>query len=141
MLDCLSRRRPFIALLTLAVLVPTARVLVQGQGKKNFSVSAHKYGYAVEGSATPEIHVSQGDLVRITFTSDDIPHSFTVEDDTYRIMKRADPGRTVTFDFLADKAGKFPFKCTLTIDDRCKEMLGWLIVAPRKEGRRPFSGE
>jgi heme/copper-type cytochrome/quinol oxidase subunit 2 len=108
-------------------------VRAKAQSKKDFSVSAHKYGYKVDGSDKPEIRVQEGDLVRITFSSDDIPHSFTiVEDDHYRIMRRAEPGKPVTFEFVADKAGNFPFQCTLRSDDRCKEMSGTLFVSARK---------
>jgi len=121
-----------------SVVVLTAFVLAVGaflasarpwaQSKKDFSVSAHKYGYKVEGSDKPEIRVQKDDLVRITFSTDDIPHSFTIGEDPYRIMRRAEPGKSVTFEFRADKSGTFPFKCTLTADDRCKEMQGLLVV-------------
>ena len=110
----------------------TASVRAWNQGKKDFAVSAHKYGFKVDGNGS-EIHVQQDDLVRITFSTEDIPHSFTVDDETYRLMKRAEPGKPVTFEFRADKAGRFPFKCTLANDDRCKEMAGVLIVDPRKK--------
>ena len=96
----------------------------RGPGQRDFSVSAHKYSYKVEGSGTPEIRVQEGDIVRITFSADDIPHSFTiVDDDHYRIMRRAEPGKPVTFEFLADKAGRFTFQCTLRTDDRCRELV------------------
>ena len=101
------------------------------QSKKDFSVTAHKYGYKVDGDG-PEIRVQLDDLVHVTFSTEDIPHSFTVEAEPYRIMKRAEPGRPVTFDFRADKVGKFPIKCTLAADDKCKEMVGWLVVEARK---------
>ncbi len=97
------------------------------QNKKQFSVTAHKYGFKVDGDGS-EIHVKQDDLVLITFSTEDIPHSFTLEDETYRIMRRAEPGKPVTVEFRADKPGRFPFKCTLTADPRCKEMEGWLVV-------------
>jgi heme/copper-type cytochrome/quinol oxidase subunit 2 len=103
----------------------------RAQSKKDFGVVAHKYGFAVDGNGA-EIHVQQDDLVRITFSTDDIPHSFTLEDETYRIMRRAEPGRPVTFEFRADKPGRFPFKCTLAVDPGCKEMAGVLVVDPRK---------
>ena len=106
----------------------------RAQSKKDFAVSAHKYGFTVDGNGA-EIHVRQDDLVHISFSTDDIPHSFTIEDETYRIMRRAEPGKPVTFDFRADKPGRFPFKCTLTVDQRCKEMQGWLVVEPNKESR------
>jgi heme/copper-type cytochrome/quinol oxidase subunit 2 len=106
-------------------------VAVRAQNKKDFVVVAHKYGFVVDGRSS-EIHVQQDDLVRITFSTEDIPHSFTVEDETYRIMRRAEPGKPVTFEFRADKPGRFPFKCTLTADERCKEMQGVLVVDGRK---------
>jgi heme/copper-type cytochrome/quinol oxidase subunit 2 len=118
---------PVAALAVVAAFASGARA----QSKKDFSVAAHKYGYAVDGNGA-EIHVQQDDLVRITFSTDDIPHSFTLEDDTYRIMRRAEPGRPVTFEFRADKPGRFPFKCTLAADPGCKEMSGVLVVDPRK---------
>ena len=120
---------PFAALL-IAVLATDAGA--RGQSKKDFAVTAYKYGYKVDGSGA-EIHVQQDDLVRIRFSTEDIPHSFTLEDDTYRIMRRAEPGKPVTVEFRADKPGRFPFRCTLTADDRCKEMQGWLVVGARKE--------
>jgi heme/copper-type cytochrome/quinol oxidase subunit 2 len=104
---------------------------MRAQSKKDFGVVAHKYGFLVDGNGA-EVHVQQDDLVRITFSTDDIAHSFTIDDETYRIMRRADPGKPVTFEFRADKPGRFAFKCTLTADDRCKEMAGWLVVDPKR---------
>ena len=103
----------------------------RAQSTKDFAVSAHKYGFTVDGKGS-EIRVQQDDLVRITFSTADVPHSFTLEDDTYRIMRRAESGRPVTFEFRADKPGRFPFRCTLTADARCKEMEGLLIIEPTK---------
>jgi cytochrome c oxidase subunit 2 len=74
-----------------------------------------------------EVHVN--DLVRIVFSTEDIPHSFTIDD--YRIAKRAAPGQAVTFDFLANKAGTFVFYCNLTTEEGCKKMRGELVVRPR----------
>jgi heme/copper-type cytochrome/quinol oxidase subunit 2 len=122
------------ASITIALLVGAD---VGAQHDRNVVVSAYKYGFRVEGSATPEIHVMLDDLVRITFATEDIPHNFTIDDAPYRIMRRAAPGRPVVFEFRADKAGRFPFKCTLAIDDRCREMQGWLVVEePRLSPQR-----
>ncbi len=76
--------------------------------------------------APTSIEVQKDNLVKITFTAVDIPHSFTMEG--YRIAKRAAAGQTVTFEFRADRAGKFAFVCNLTQDDRCRKMEGRLIV-------------
>jgi heme/copper-type cytochrome/quinol oxidase subunit 2 len=100
------------------------RASAQDAPKREFSVSARRYEF------TPaRIEVDQDDLVKISFTAEDIPHSFTV--DAYRIAKRAGAGQTVNFEFRADKAGTFPFYCNLAIDDGCRKMRGELVVRPR----------
>jgi heme/copper-type cytochrome/quinol oxidase subunit 2 len=110
-----------------------AVIKARAQSKKDFAVTARKYSYKVEGASKPEIRVQKGDLVRITFSSEDIPHSFTIVDDQghYRIMRRAEPGAPVTFEFLADKPGEFHFQCTLRADDRCRELSGTMAVADK----------
>jgi heme/copper-type cytochrome/quinol oxidase subunit 2 len=100
-------------------------------------VGAHKYAYRVSGVDRPEIHVHEGDVIHVTFTAEDIPHSFTI-DAPYRISKRASPGKPVIFDFLADKPGTFEFYCNLALDDRCrKELRGTLVVDPHGPSREP----
>ena len=93
----------------------------QQPGERSFSVSAHKYAFA-----PAVIEVSQDDLVRVTFTATDIPHSFTV--DKYRIAKRVEPGKSVVFEFRADQPGRFPIYCNLAADEKCREMRGELVV-------------
>lgn len=91
---------------------------------RQFSVSARKYAFQ-----PTIIEVQQDDLVKITFDALDIPHSFTV--DEYRISKRAAPGQPVTFEFRADRPGRFPIYCNLKIDDGCRQMRGELLVRSR----------
>jgi plastocyanin len=127
-------RRPALILgVALALLEASGRVpgiaSAGGQqdlepGRREFSVAARKYAFS-----PARIEVEQDDLVKITFTTDDIPHSFTI--DQYRIAKRAGPGQTVVFEFRADQPGTFPFYCNLTIDERCREMRGELVVRRR----------
>jgi heme/copper-type cytochrome/quinol oxidase subunit 2 len=90
-------------------------------------VTARKYSF------TPaRIEVQENDLVKVTMEAADIPHSFTIDDDNYRIAKRATPGHPIVFEFRADKAGTFPFYCNLTTDSNCKSMRGELVVRPRR---------
>jgi heme/copper-type cytochrome/quinol oxidase subunit 2 len=94
----------------------------QEQGAtREFSVNGNHYAFAPAA-----ITVNRNDLVKITFTAADMPHSFTLDD--YRIVKRAGAGQTVTFEFRADRSGRFPFYCNLSADDKCKDMKGTLIV-------------
>jgi heme/copper-type cytochrome/quinol oxidase subunit 2 len=127
-LDRYKRRWPFIAV-TAGLLAAT--VVIAAQSKRSFEVSGRRYTFTVTGSEQAEIRVPVGSLVRITFSAEDIAHSFTTlpPDTHYRINRRAEPGKPVTFEFRADRAGRFPFGCTLTIDERCsREMRGVLIV-------------
>ena len=111
----------FVIVLALTFAVEGAIVLV-AQNRRDISVTARKYNYGGD-----EIRVQKDDLVRITFAAEDIPHSFTI--DAYRISKRAEPGKPVTFEFRADKAGPFEIYCNLTIDDQCaQKMKGRLVV-------------
>jgi heme/copper-type cytochrome/quinol oxidase subunit 2 len=101
----------------------TAAYAQEGR-EARFSVSAHNYAFA-----PAVLEVQQDDLIRVTLTSSDIPHSFTI--DKYRIAKRVEPGKTVVFEFRADQPGRFPIYCNLTLDEKCKEMHGELVVRPR----------
>lgn len=124
-----TRPLPFLlTLTTLAVLVTSVAVIAQQ--RKAFDVTARKYEFRVGGAQAAEIRVPLGAQVKITFTAEDIAHSFTTLDDNhYRINRRAEPGKPITFEFRADKAGRFPFGCTLSIDERCaRDMRGVLIV-------------
>jgi heme/copper-type cytochrome/quinol oxidase subunit 2 len=111
-----------LAACTVAALALSAQD--QGPTARPFTVHAQRYRFD-----PPRIEVFQDDLVRIELDADDIAHSMTV--DAYRIAKRASPGRPVTFEFLADRAGTFPFYCNLRTEDGCRQMRGALIVKPR----------
>ena len=89
-----------------------------------FSISARRYAFSPN-----RIEVVQGDLVTIELKTEDIAHSLTIDD--YRIAKRISPGRPVTLEFRAERAGTFPFYCNLQIDDGCRRMRGELVVKPR----------
>jgi len=89
------------------------------------TVTARRYAFAPD-----RIEVEEGDLVKITLRAEDIPHSFAL--DAYRIVKRAEPGHPVTFEFRADQSGTFPFYCNLTREEGCKQMKGQLVVKRRK---------
>ena len=111
--------------LVLSLLAFGLQCQAQEGGERNFTVSAHKYSFS-----PARIEVRQDDLVRVTFSTDDIPHSFTI--DKYRIAKRVEPGKPIVFEFRADQPGRFPIYCNLTADDGCRKMIGELVVTSRK---------
>jgi len=110
------------AVLLLAVL--SGPTLTAQDETRPFTVAARKYAFD-----PAVIEVRHNDLVKITLKSEDIAHSFTIDD--YRIAKRATAGHTVTFEFRADKVGTFPFYCNLKSDNGCRQMRGKLVVLPR----------
>ena len=95
---------------------------VRAQGAREFTIKANQFAFA-----PVRIEVQKDDLVQIRFTAKDVAHSFTV-DVPYRISKRAGAGQSIVFEFRADEAGRFPFYCNLTQDERCKQMKGELVV-------------
>ena len=96
----------------------------QAPNRREFTVAASNHHYSPD-----QLEVSQDDLVKITFHSEDEPHSFVI--DAYRIVKRAAGGQSVTFEFRADQAGTFAYYCNLTNDPGCREMKGTLVVKAR----------
>ena len=94
----------------------------QDQGQvREFTVSGNSFAFSPSA-----ISVNKNDLVKITFTAQDMAHSFTIDD--YRIVKRAGAGQTVTFEFRADRTGPFTFYCNLSQDAKCRDMKGTLTV-------------
>ena len=118
-------RRAAASLLLVAAFAWAAGTgFAQEQGRREVTVVAKKFAFSPS-----RIEVAANDVVRITLVSEDIPHSFTI--DEYRIAKRAAPGNPVTFEFRADRAGTFRFYCSLTNDDGCRDMQGQLVVTSR----------
>jgi cytochrome c oxidase subunit 2 len=90
--------------------------------RREVSVLARKNGFS---PARVEVH--QNDLVKVTFSAEDAPHSFNI--DEYRIAKRARPGHPAVFEFRADRAGTFSYYCNLsTTTGAHDDMRGELVV-------------
>jgi plastocyanin len=121
------RTRQSVVFATLAASV-LLLVSVAGEGQdqggqtREFVVTGDHYAFSP--SSLP---VNKNDLVKVTFTARDMPHSFTI-DGPYRISKRANAGQSVTFEFRADQPGNFTIYCALSQDPKCSEMKGTLQV-------------
>ena len=113
------------AVLLCAVLAAAAAFAQETGDQRSFTLTARKYAFE-----PARLEANLDDLVRITLSSRDIAHSFTI--DSYRIAKRVGGGQTVTFEFRADQPGTFRIYCNLKQDERCKEMHAELVVHPRK---------
>lgn len=92
-----------------------------------FRVAIHIFE---EGGFQPrQIVVQRGQKVRLVLTSYDVTHSFQLLDygvDTGPIF----PGTPHVVEFVADRAGTFPFQCNVRCSPLHRNMVGQLIVKP-----------
>ena len=110
--------------LSLCVMSPRSAAQEPPSNQRNLTIVARKYAFE-----PARLEVNLNDLVKVTLSSPDIAHSFTI--DAYRIAKRVGGGHTVTFEFRADQVGTFPIYCNLRRDERCRQMHGELVVHER----------
>jgi heme/copper-type cytochrome/quinol oxidase subunit 2 len=113
----------------LALVLSSGTLAAQGpqptdENRREVSVLARRNGFS---PARVEVH--QNDLVKVTFTAEDAPHSFNI--DEYRIAKRARPGHPAVFEFRADRAGTFSYYCNLSSTTGTHDMKGELVVVER----------
>jgi polyferredoxin/heme/copper-type cytochrome/quinol oxidase subunit 2 len=131
--------------LIVAVLVPLLiRFIPLENTTRRISLQARKYGYSPS-----RIVVNQGDTLILKPTSLDVTHGFrldgypveaiikqqgvafqkvTWEDDEGRIQ--TDWDKVPEIEFVAEKSGKFTFRCTQTCGNLHPFMTGELIVRP-----------
>ncbi len=78
------------------------------------------------------IRVKQGQTVRLRLTSRDVTHGFLLPDFNIRQVVIS-PGKFTTVEFVADRAGSFPFYCNILCSMQHGSMNGTLIVEERPE--------
>jgi plastocyanin len=106
------------------VLAGFAVSAAQDDTRREVKVSAR------DGAFHPaRVEVRRDDLVKVTFTAEDGPHTFNV--DAYRIAKRARPGYPAVFEFRADQSGTFTYYCNLSESRAPHHMRGEFIVRER----------
>jgi len=76
--------------------------------------------------APGRVHVNQGDRVVITLTASDVVHGFYL--DGYGLEQRVEPGVEQQITFVADKAGKFRYRCAVNCGSLHPFMIGELVV-------------
>lgn len=74
------------------------------------------------------VRVNQGDRVVIDFAAMDVVHGLYV--DGYGIETEAEPGVPTRVEFVADKAGKFRYRCSVSCGAMHPFMIGELVVGP-----------
>lgn len=76
--------------------------------------------------APAEVQVNRGDTVVIQLTSTDVVHGLYV--DGYGVSVEADPGKTESLTFVADRPGSFRLRCSVTCGALHPFMIGKLTV-------------
>ncbi len=125
-----KRRKGILALgLTLLILI-MASAVVTGQlnstpSNKVFDITAKQFSFSPN-----KIYVNKGDTVTLRFTSKDVMHGFFI--DGYEIKGEIPPvgGGSTEVTFVADKTGKFKFRCTVVCGYMHPFMIGEMVVEP-----------
>lgn len=109
--------------LVLALVVLPARGATEQSATREFEITAQQFNY------TPNIiRVNKGDRVKITLSAEDVMHGFYVEG--YGIDLKSWTSKKDSAEFIADKTGKFHFRCSVTCGAMHPFMIGELIVEP-----------
>ena len=105
-----------------------------GQVNKEFTIWARQFDF------TPAvITVQQGDYVRINLKTADVAHGFYI--DGYDVNIKVSGDKTESVEFVADKAGTFKIRCSVTcgpfhpfiagkfVVQQSPNIIPWLIIA------------
>jgi len=76
----------------------------------------------------PVLHVNQGDRVVIDLQAVDVVHGLYLDD--YGLDVRVEPGVSQRVEFVADKTGKFRYRCSVACGSLHPFMIGELVVRP-----------
>lgn len=74
------------------------------------------------------IRVDKGDIITIRLISEDVHHGFFL--DGYGVETSAHPGVDGSVKFVADRKGKFNFRCSITCGEFHPYMVGYMVVEP-----------
>lgn len=120
-----SRKR-FLAATTIALLL----LALVGRWNKSEAASARTVRIeAAQYAYDPGVvRVNRGDTVTIELVAADVVHGLYL--DGYDVEMTADPGQTARLSFVADRAGTFRFRCSVSCGAMHPFMIGKLQVGP-----------
>ena len=81
------------------------------------------------GWSLKEIHVRQGETVRLRLTSEDVTHGFLIPDLGVQSAPIV-PGTYQAVSFVADRPGTYLYYCNVLCSHRHGAMIGTLVVEP-----------
>ena len=120
----LARHPRLIWLFVLALLLAVWLIPLPGTAlatTREITLDATQYEYA-----PGRVRVNKGDRVVITLTASDVVHGFYL--DGYGLERRVEPGVSEQITFVADKAGKFRYRCSVNCGPLHPFMIGELVV-------------
>jgi heme/copper-type cytochrome/quinol oxidase subunit 2 len=123
-----DRKRTTVAIgvtaaLAAAVLLIPLPTGARAQAEHQIELSAR--AFAFEPS---RVRVDVGDQVTIKLSSEDVAHGIYI--DGYDVNIEAEPGKTAQATFVADRAGKFRYRCSISCGALHPFMIGELVVGP-----------
>jgi heme/copper-type cytochrome/quinol oxidase subunit 2 len=110
-----------IGLLALAIVLAPNPIALAASTEQHFRIEASQFQYMPEA-----IQVHPGDHVTIDLVSTDVVHGLYI--DGYDLNVTADPGQTQSLSFVADRAGTFRIRCSVTCGALHPFMIGKLNV-------------
>ncbi|HEY6274250.1 MAG TPA: cupredoxin domain-containing protein [Terriglobales bacterium] len=112
----------FVLFISASFVVRPAPIAAQNAGQVHeIQMTAKKY----EFSPNP-IRVKKGERVRLIITATDRDHGIKIE--AFNVEQKLKKGVPIMVEFTADKAGTFPFKCSVHCGLGHGGMKGTLIV-------------
>jgi cytochrome c oxidase subunit 2 len=109
----------FVLLILFVMIVPLPKTGNTSTRHITFDVSQFEF-------APGRVHVNRGDRVVITLTASDVVHGFYL--DGYGLKTRVEPGVSQKIEFVADRAGKFRYRCSVNCGSLHPFMIGELVV-------------
>lgn len=125
--DKIMKKIDYMVLLFIGLLgfgFPLSAVLIQNNRENNIIARIPENG----NWSVKEINVKLGSIIQLTIISDDVSHSFTIEE--FNIDIELYPGKEVEISINANIAGEFTFKCYVYCSPLHQKMIGKLIVSP-----------
>lgn len=121
------KKKDYIVLLLVGLLgfaFPLSAILIQNNRENYIIARTPENGnWSVE-----EINMKLGSNIILTVISDDVTHSFYIEE--FNIDVELYPGKAVEITINANIAGEFIFKCYVYCSPTHTSMIGKLIVSP-----------
>ena len=105
------------------MLVPVDSLLAAPARVHEITINASQFAFD-----PPVLRVNRGDRVVLTVQATDVVHGLHL--DSYGLDVRVEPGTSRRVEFVADRAGKFRYRCSVSCGNLHPFMIGELIVAP-----------